>query len=333
MLAPSRRKQPPAPPVYRCRARAIASLVVLALFVLGLSGFEEEPKSVSPQPSADATNAAPRQVYPMSVIPGGAYSKSELQQRVEADPVAKRSLKSLAAHLKDPELLDHVRAVKVPRDTALYTQLRAGNRLLWSERPVVVRAGETAFVDEKTGKMVARARCGNALLSSLPPGAATGPPPPNEMTGTEKSVDQSPKEAPKGNKAKKRISKRRLGGSGSGGPSTDGPPPRLVWELSTPKGEGPPARPAADTFGPSPAAAFPVSATGGHITSGVTQTASPGRKIPWGVLIPPVVAVLDDDDDDEPPPVAVPEPGSWLLMAVSLGGAVLFRGRRARRKP
>ena len=114
-----------------------------------------------------------RHVYPMSVIPGGAYSVEELKDFVEKDPVAKKSFETHAKRLNDPELLAHVRVKRLTEPVKMYTQLREGEKLFFSSKRVVVQPGESGFVHEETGDLVARARCGNIMVVTIPAGAPT----------------------------------------------------------------------------------------------------------------------------------------------------------------
>lgn len=121
--------------------------------------------------------AATRPIYPMSVIPGGAFSPAELKRRVRSDRVVRQSLSAMAERLGDPDLLDHVRVAQLPGDTRMHTQLRDGGELCWSEEPVTLAQGERVFIHQRTGAVIVRSRCGNALLPTLPLGAITRPAP------------------------------------------------------------------------------------------------------------------------------------------------------------
>ena len=141
------------------------ALVVAATAALSLAGriggpFEEEdaPTTAAPGPAegapadASVTPAAQRAVFPYSVIPGGVQTVDELRNAVATDAV-------VANHYKDFDLTKaRVERLAAPRFA--HVSYRLGERVYWTQRPVVLPAGETVITD---GTSVARTRCGNQV--------------------------------------------------------------------------------------------------------------------------------------------------------------------------
>lgn len=111
--------------------------------------------------------SANRPVYPYSIIRGGAYSKAELVDSLDTDPVAARHYANF-----------HRSWVYVTRSSFMqpvYLSYRVGNAVYWTSRPVPLPKGEPLLSD---GTNYARARCGNRI-SQVPqtPVNDTEPPP------------------------------------------------------------------------------------------------------------------------------------------------------------
>ncbi|HJN15129.1 MAG TPA: hypothetical protein QGH10_06560 [Armatimonadota bacterium] len=104
----------------------------------------------------------------MSVIPGGAFTVDELKAYLDTDEVARQSFEDHAKRIGDPKLLDHLQVALVPEPVTMYTMLRDGNQLFVSSDPVTVERGESMFYHEDTGDEVARARCGNVMVTVQP---------------------------------------------------------------------------------------------------------------------------------------------------------------------
>jgi len=126
---------------------------------------------------AEADPRLSRPVFPMSVIPGGAYSIDELRAYLEKDEVARKSFEEQAERMGDPDLLDHLVVAKVTKPIKMHTQLRQNNKLFWSSDPVTVEPGETGFFSKDTGDLAARGRCGNVMLVTVPEGGVRVPAP------------------------------------------------------------------------------------------------------------------------------------------------------------
>ncbi|HJN16622.1 MAG TPA: PEP-CTERM sorting domain-containing protein [Armatimonadota bacterium] len=118
-----------------------------------------------------------RRVYPMSVIPGGAFTVEELKSYLDTDEIARQSFEDHAKRIGDPELLDHLQVALVPEPVTMYTMLRDGAKLFISSEPVTVERGESMFYHEDTGDEVARARCGNVMVTVQPKGYVPMPAP------------------------------------------------------------------------------------------------------------------------------------------------------------
>jgi hypothetical protein len=93
-----------------------------------------------------------RPVYPYSIIPGGIRSGSELEQAIARDPL-------VAAHYGDFNVTE-ARIVTLEKPRLAYVSYRLDNRIFWTRRMLVLRAGETLLTD---GEHFARTRCGNRL--------------------------------------------------------------------------------------------------------------------------------------------------------------------------
>ncbi|MBM3472154.1 MAG: PEP-CTERM sorting domain-containing protein [Armatimonadetes bacterium] len=192
---------PPADPPSRKARRFVARgavLLVLAALAMAWSDRGADrvsatvvvPASVqrhfvgSEQPVGDASATDPgRPIYPMSVIPGGAYSVAELKAYLASDPVARQSFEAQAKRMNDPELLSHLVVKRVPKPTKMHSQLRKGAKLCWTSQPVTVAEGESAFYSDQSGGMVARARCGNVMVVTVPSGGMKVPAPSSRPVG------------------------------------------------------------------------------------------------------------------------------------------------------
>jgi hypothetical protein len=100
--------------------------------------------------------ALQRPIYRHSVIPGGVYSASELEDAVKNDPVAREHYKTIALNRVT------VKAVAAPRD--VYVSYRVGDSVYWTKGRVRLAAGESVLTD---GDALVRARCGNRI-STVP---------------------------------------------------------------------------------------------------------------------------------------------------------------------
>ena len=106
-----------------------------------------------PPPGAPPAAVAPaRAVYRHSVLPGGVQSGAEVKQRLKEDAPA-------AAHYRNirPEQL---KPVHLAQDRRAYVSYRVGDKIYWTRKPQLIKAGELVLTD---GEQTVRARCGNRV--------------------------------------------------------------------------------------------------------------------------------------------------------------------------
>ena len=145
-------------------------VVGLILFLLALAAaiyfnaadylppLEPVPSSASIAPPAGgllpvrAANAVEREIYPYSVIDGGAASREELKEAMARDPI-------VAAHYSD-FAIGRTRVERLTQPRLAHVSYRIGNSIFWTRNPVMLKAGEQVLTD---GRHVARTRCGNQL--------------------------------------------------------------------------------------------------------------------------------------------------------------------------
>jgi hypothetical protein len=96
-----------------------------------------------------------RPVYPYSVIPGGAYSRKELADKIDSDPV-------VASHFVNFRIGD-TRMVRAVETRLMHVAYRLDDKVYWTANPVRIPAGEMLITD---GQFEARARCGNFVSAS-----------------------------------------------------------------------------------------------------------------------------------------------------------------------
>lgn len=102
--------------------------------------------------SAEQGAAAPRRVYPYSIIPGGVSGAAELKRVVRADRV-------VAAHYANFDA-DKAREVTVTKPRAVHVSYRKGDQVFWTAKKVMLAQGETLLSD---GSNEMRARCANRI--------------------------------------------------------------------------------------------------------------------------------------------------------------------------
>lgn len=160
------------------RVRFLAGLITVALLIVAAAIVGEKnhrsrrPKVSDAATQADAANpgatlvgsAAERQVYPYSIIEGGATTAEELMQAVQSDPVVARHF----AKFDLPKT--RVETLRAPR--LVHVSYRRGDDVFWTRRKVVIPAGETVLTD---GTNYARTRCGNCLSETAGPVSADEP--------------------------------------------------------------------------------------------------------------------------------------------------------------
>lgn len=112
-----------------------------------------------------STPAAPRRIYPFSIVPGGVSSRADIAHAILTD-------KTVAAHYAG-FAVDKASLQTVPKARAVYVSYRKGDQVYWTSRPVTLAEGESILSD---GQNDIRARCGNRI-SDTPqlPVEAKGP--------------------------------------------------------------------------------------------------------------------------------------------------------------
>jgi hypothetical protein len=95
--------------------------------------------------------------YRYSVIPGGAYTREELEKALARDRVAAKHYAGFDITGAYPVTLD--------RERFSYVSYRVGEKIYWTSRPIRLRKGETLLTD---GSHFVRTRCGNRLVDSPP---------------------------------------------------------------------------------------------------------------------------------------------------------------------
>lgn len=103
-------------------------------------------------PGASGVAQSSRPVYRHSVLPGGAQSGAEVKQKLAQDAPA-------AAHYRSINP-DKLKAVHLKQDRRAYVSYRVGQKIYWTRKPQLLKAGELVLTD---GEQTVRARCGNRL--------------------------------------------------------------------------------------------------------------------------------------------------------------------------
>jgi len=129
------------------------------------------------RPARDARPA--RRVYPYSVIPGGVYSKAELQAALDSDAIVTRHYASFR--------WASARPVELTAGRRAYVSYRMGDSIYWTRRPVRLAKGEMLLSD---GESAVRARCGNRI--SQTPRQPTNPAEPSQVETESAEADESP---------------------------------------------------------------------------------------------------------------------------------------------
>jgi len=101
-----------------------------------------------------------RNVYPYSIVPGGALTLEEARQAMN-DPAVKANFAGFD--------FAKLRQVKLARDLVGYVSYRWGEKTYWTSNVVTLRAGETVYTD---GIHLVRGRClnGYSPVAMLPIG-------------------------------------------------------------------------------------------------------------------------------------------------------------------
>ncbi len=255
-----------------------------------------------------------RNIYPLSVIYGGAHSGEELARARKLDAVVARHYAGFGTH---------VAVERVPEDTLMYVSYRKADQVYWTRTKHRIRRGELILSD---GRNLARTRCGNRL--SPKPQAPIS----SEHDPTEEAMD-----VPDGPKP-------LLSSANSAGttPEADFFVPANPADVGSALSPGTPNAPAnprsvAGAGGsetpylfasrpgmPGPflgGVGYPIlpAVSGGTGTSSVGGSTGPSGGIAVGVIVP---------EDG----LITPEPGTWplLMLGLLLGSPALIRHWRTR---
>ncbi|MGH9563439.1 MAG: hypothetical protein ACRD3S_18450, partial [Terracidiphilus sp.] len=237
-------------------------------------------------PPTYADNPLPP-LYPYSVIPGGVRSARELRNAIANDPV-------VAEHYANFRV-SNAHVIELTRNREVYVSYRLGDRIYWTKKRLLLRAGETVITD---GKHEARTRCGNRISETPvqpvsknePPNAAMNAPLLSQKRPASAAINAPPVSPLFADNAALRLA------SPLDPPSADPVTPGLPMLPQSPS--GPP-----NSYIPPPY--FPI--VGGGPPS-------------FPNVIPP------------PPPVATPEPGALSLLGLGLLVLATLAGLSDRRK-
>jgi hypothetical protein len=174
------------------------ALLGLTLGACGLFSWKGRPPvtgipdsaSFEEMPEARPAGLGPeRPVYRYSIIPGGAYSVSELEEAELQDPV-------VAAHYAH---FDHanLRMVQNPAARQVYVSYRVGDAVYWTRKRLQLPAAETLIAD---GKNEARARCGNQVSDTPRQPTRPDEPPAAALDDSERVLSAGAANAPWGSK-------------------------------------------------------------------------------------------------------------------------------------
>jgi hypothetical protein len=119
-----------------------------------------------------------RPVYPLSVIPGGAYNSAELIAAQAADGV-------VAEHFWVFQRAS-LRTVTSPFTRPVYVSYRRGESIYWTTHPIRLLEGEALLTD---GKLYARTRCGNRISETPQEPTSEAEPPPETLDTPEESLE------------------------------------------------------------------------------------------------------------------------------------------------
>ncbi len=251
-----------------------------------------------------------RKVYRFSVVPGGVYSGAELAAVRRIDPV-------VAEHYSD--FGSSAVVTRLKEDMFVYISYRSGNKVYWSRKKHKVCKGETVLTD---GKNLARTRCGNRLsrvfkMPVLPPrlepteqALSLPQPPPEPFEGLPGGGPLLTENLPLVPPFTDDQSTRARSGAAPAPGGSTGNEPRVQTAANAGLQDPlvmTPQMLAMSGFGPTLlAAAVPPGGGGG------------GSSPAGGGGSTPTV------------PVTIPEPASWLLLAVGLAFARKISFTKAR---
>ena len=252
----------------------------------------EAPAALAAAVAVDATPSM-RRVYRYSIVPGGAATQAELARIVRSDKV-------VAAHYAGFDV-DQARLATVAAPRAVYVSYRKGDKVYWTAKKVMLRAGETLLTD---GRNQMRARCANRM-SDVPrfPVEAHAPRP-----QALDALEDEPGEVTKGGITN--VNAPELGEPGDL-PHLAEQSFQPVWPApGNPNMAGSP-EPTRTPFATEPAAGMPWPQTGWFgdpgappVSGAVPLPADPVNRTP--VSAPPLSVA------SEPSPPAVPDPGPLI---------------------
>jgi len=108
-------------------------------------------ENISPIASHRPNQGLTREVYPYSIIRGGAHSPEELRA-AEEDPVVR-------SHYAGFDI-SKFKLVSLDQEKMAYVSYRLGDQVYWTDRKLRLKINEVLLTD---GVILARARCGNQI--------------------------------------------------------------------------------------------------------------------------------------------------------------------------
>jgi hypothetical protein len=261
----------------------------------GFSGSIAESTIPLREPIPAYTRAL-RPNYPYSVIPGGAYSPTELQYADREDPVVRE-------HYADFNM-KKAQMVQLTQDKYQYVSYRLAKQVYWTKKQLRIPKGEVLVTD---GTNWARSRCGNRL-SEKPHAQVSGEEPPAKalslppmQLGTPMELAQAPPLGDLSSMTPVNMARTQAVLPASNGSlPLDIPPlapaialaPSIPSVFLTPAGQASP----------------PNNAPGSAPTTFPNQPVAPSVTAP---MIPPIIRPND------PPVSPVPEPSAIYLFLIS----------------
>jgi hypothetical protein len=239
--------------------------------------------SAGPDSNSTGVTVKARPVYPYSLVPGGVHDPKELEEAFERDSV-------LAAHYRGFDF-HRARVVQLAQDKTVYVSYRIAGKVYWTTKRVVLHRGEKVITD---GKMTLRTRCGNQVSETA-------------------RQEVSPKEPP--------IAKMEEPMKVDGGAVVPYP---VNFDSALTRPDFPSFGPALPGYGliannggllslyppPLPACGPGTNKKGHPGDGGTTGPGSTGKK-------------KNNGGCGSSPPGEVPEPGTMVLFATGLAGALL----------
>lgn len=158
-----------------------AFVAALAIVLCGCTGRDFDVRRQQLRAKLTQSSVAPRRVFPYSLIPGGVAGEVEFRDHRRADP-------ALTAHYQG--IGDRLLPITLPMDRWMFASYRIENAIYWTNRPLLLRAGEPVLTD---GVNLVRGRCGNRLSDTPqkpvrhfePPGLTAETPPDKPIVITE----------------------------------------------------------------------------------------------------------------------------------------------------